>query len=407
MNMATTRRSVAATLCALGATSRAARAPRRRSTSTARRRRRSRSGGSPTPSTWRRSPTCSRATRCRRSHFVPDAKVLGFVNLSSSQTGSLVRMEQYETTAFAIAQTVTADPTTLTGCDAAAQDEADLRRAVPGRLRQARLPAPADRRREDGLMALLARDAETVAYPTRLAMVVQAMLLSPKFLFRPEIGDRSQQVAQGVPLTSWEMATRLSYFLTGTIPDAELAARGRRRAAADGGRDDQAGAPAADLAARAGAAGEVPHDVAGHRHHRRRWPRTRTRSRTSLRCSPTTWRRRPISSCARRCSRTGGTFADLMLADHTYVNGPLAEFYGLARRPDNADDWVPRAARHQPAGRPADAGVAAGDDGEGGSHRPGPARQVRAEPDPVPVGPAAAARDRGDVQAAGSQQDRA
>ena len=56
--------------------------------------------------------------------FVPDAKVLGFLNLSSSQTGSLVRMEQYEAAAFAIAQTVTADPTTLTGCDAAAQDEA-------------------------------------------------------------------------------------------------------------------------------------------------------------------------------------------------------------------------------------------------------------------------------------------
>ena len=59
--------------------------------------------------------------------FVPDAKVLGFINLSSSQTGSLVRMEQYETAAFGIAQTVTADPTTLTGCDAAAQDEATLR----------------------------------------------------------------------------------------------------------------------------------------------------------------------------------------------------------------------------------------------------------------------------------------
>ena len=34
--------------------------------------------------------------------FVPDPKVLGFVNLSSSQTGSLVRMEQYEAAAFSI-----------------------------------------------------------------------------------------------------------------------------------------------------------------------------------------------------------------------------------------------------------------------------------------------------------------
>ena len=48
-------------------------------------------------------------------------------------------------------------------------------------------------------MALLARDAETVAYPTRLAMVVQAMLLSPKFLFRAEIGDRSHAGRAGHP----------------------------------------------------------------------------------------------------------------------------------------------------------------------------------------------------------------
>ena len=44
----------------------------------------------------------------------------------------------------------------------------------------------------DGLMALLARRRGHRRLPTRLAMVVQAMLLSPKFLFRPEIGDRAQ-----------------------------------------------------------------------------------------------------------------------------------------------------------------------------------------------------------------------
>ncbi len=59
----------------------------------------------------------------------------------------------------------------------------------------------------------------------------------------------------------------------------------------------------------------------------------------------------------------------------------------------------------EPARRAADAGVAAGDDGEAGSHRSGPARQVRAQSDPVPVGEPAVARDRGDVQAAGPEQD--
>src|SRR6185369_9517810 len=37
----------------------------------------------------------------------------------------------------------------------------------------------------------------------------------------------------------------------------------------------------------------------------------------------------------------GGTFASLMLSDHTYVNGPMAEFYGIqGPGPEDADDWV-------------------------------------------------------------------
>ena len=155
--------------------------------------------------------------------FVPDPKVLGFVNLSSSQTGSLVRMEQYESAAFSISQTVAADPTTLTGCDAAAQDEASCVGPYLDDFGKRAYRRPLTATERSGLLALLAANADTIDYPTRLAMVVQAVLMSPKFLFRPEIGDRAHAVAQGIPLTSWEMATRLSYFLTGTIPDAELA----------------------------------------------------------------------------------------------------------------------------------------------------------------------------------------
>src|SRR3954462_3179868 len=157
-------------------------------------------------------------------HFVPDAKVLGFLNLSSSQSGSLVRMEQYESTAFGIAQTVTADPTTLTGCDAAAQGEAACVGPYLADFGKRAYRRPLTGAETDGLLALLARDEGTVDYPTRLANVVQAMLLSPKFLFRPEVGDPSREGPQGIPLTSWEMAARLSYFLTGSTPDAELAA---------------------------------------------------------------------------------------------------------------------------------------------------------------------------------------
>ena len=79
--------------------------------------------------------------------FVPDAKVLGFLNLSSSQTGSLVRMEQYEAAAFAIAQKVTADPTDADRLRRRRAGRGVVRRAVPRRFRQARVPASAHRRR--------------------------------------------------------------------------------------------------------------------------------------------------------------------------------------------------------------------------------------------------------------------
>jgi hypothetical protein len=269
--------------------------------------------------------------------FVPDPKVLGFVNLSSSQTGSLVRMEQYEAAAFSISQTVAADPTTLTGCDAAAQDETSCVGPYLDDFGKRAYRRPLTATERDGLLALLARDTETIDYPTRLAMVVQAVLMSPKFLFRPEIGDRAHETAQGVPLTSWEVATRLSYFLTGTIPDAELA-----------------GAADADLL-------RSPDDVLK----QARRLMTSPRAQTQLVKFHRMWLGTDtVSSLAKEehafpdfnpllayymgketdtfLGKTlfdnRGTYAQLLLSDYTYVNGPLADFYGLPA-PGPNDDW--------------------------------------------------------------------
>jgi hypothetical protein len=272
--------------------------------------------------------------------FVPDPKVLGFVNLSSSQTGSLVRMEQYEAAAFSIAQTVTADPTTLTGCDAAAQSEAACVGPFLADFGKRAYRRPLTAAEQDNLMGLLSRD-ESLAYPTRLAMVVQAMLLSPKFLFRAEIGDRSKRSAQGVPLTSWEIAARLSYFLTGTIPDAELAG------AADAGTlttQDEVIKQARRLLTSDRAQAQL---VKFHM----MWLGTDTVSSLAknMNAYPTFhpllayYMAKETDQFLRKTLFVeGGTFASLMLSDHTYVNGPMAEFYGIqGPGPDNTDEWVP------------------------------------------------------------------
>jgi hypothetical protein len=268
-------------------------------------------------------------------NFVPDPKVLGFTNLSSSQTGSLVHMEQYESVAQAIAQTVAADPTTLTGCDAAAQGEAACAGTYLSDLGKRAYRRPLTGAEQDALMALLANNAGAVDYPTRLTLVVQAMLLSPKFLFRPEVGDVSRTGAQGVPLTSWELAARLSYFLTGSIPDPELAA------AADSG------------------ALSSPDELVT----QARRLMTSTRSQTQLVQFHMQWLGTDtVSALAKDMNafpdfnpllayymgketdtflrkslfENGGTYAELLLADFTYANGPLAQFYGVPG-PDPTD----------------------------------------------------------------------
>jgi hypothetical protein len=68
-----------------------------------------------------------------------------------------------------------------------------------------------------------------------LAVVITAMLQSPHFLYRVELGQAAAG-AREAPLTDWEIAARLSYLLQNTMPDQELleAARtGRLRAPED------------------------------------------------------------------------------------------------------------------------------------------------------------------------------
>ena len=234
-------------------------------------------------------------------------------------------------------------------------------------------------------------------------MVVQAVLLSPKFLFRPEIGDRSQEVAQGVPLTSWEMAARLSYFLTGSIPDPELAA-------------------AAD-ADKLRSSDEVVEQA--------RRLLTSPRAQTNLVRIHLQWlgtdtivvagqgrgRVPRLQSAARvlHGEGDGPVPAQDAVREQRHVRGPAAGRLHLRqraaggvlrrRRAGRPTELGARPAGSEQARGAADAGVAAGDDGEAGSHRSGAPRQVRPQADPVPVGESAAAGDRGDVQAAGSEQD--
>jgi len=62
------------------------------------------------------------------------------------------------------------------------------------------------------------------ALPERVDLLVASMLMSPQFLFRPEIGESDIAFPGIIPLTDYEIATRMSLLIWASAPDDELLA---------------------------------------------------------------------------------------------------------------------------------------------------------------------------------------
>src|SRR4030095_14716906 len=96
------------------------------------------------------------------------------------------------------------------------------RKVLTSLVRRAyRRPArPADVEDLVSLMASAQKRGES--FDQALGLAVQAVLVSPDFLFRIEKGRAAADGQPGRLLTDHELASRLSYFLWASAPDDEL-----------------------------------------------------------------------------------------------------------------------------------------------------------------------------------------
>lgn len=76
----------------------------------------------------------------------------------------------------------------------------------------------------DDLVALERNIRASFPFETSLASVIEAMLQTPDFLYRPEFGVPDTTYPNLRRPTGYEMATRLSYLFWGTVPDETLLA---------------------------------------------------------------------------------------------------------------------------------------------------------------------------------------
>ena len=154
------------------------------------------------------------------SGFSPDEKV-GPFDANVLAPPSEVMLEDYMQAAESLAAKAVEDIAALTGCgDTLGTDAcADTFIEAFG-TRAYRRPLAADQ--AERLRAVYQAGKALDGFAHGIELVVRAALQSPFFLYRVEVGAPIADAPGIAELDGWEIASRLSYFLWDSMPDAEL-----------------------------------------------------------------------------------------------------------------------------------------------------------------------------------------
>ena len=157
--------------------------------------------------------------------FPPEEIGNGFGNDANALTVSRLLAEQYVSAAKGIAERLLADTARYAatlGCDPASAEDACAQSFIEtfGARAYRRSLSSAEK---DRLWALYEQmRGLSLDFNVAIGAVVQAMLQAPAFLYRVEFGVPIADTTSVVRVDHFEMASRLSYFLWGTMPDALL-----------------------------------------------------------------------------------------------------------------------------------------------------------------------------------------
>jgi len=156
----------------------------------------------------------------------PEEEVAGFNNQAAALTTSDLLIEQYMKVAEDVAvRAVQNLGALIPGCDPGVDgaDSCATQFIDDFGMRAFRRPLTlTESTRYKGLFDSAVEDPDLGRFEDGIQMVIEAVLQSPSFLYRAELGEETPVEGDIVPFTSWEMATKLSYMLWNTMPDEEL-----------------------------------------------------------------------------------------------------------------------------------------------------------------------------------------
>lgn len=152
--------------------------------------------------------------------FGADTVVNGFDNNASALVVSPLLADQIRTAAEEIAAAAFANPSSVVPCDPVATGEAACAALFVDTFGERAFRRPLTDDDSARYLALYGAVAAEDGFWKGAETVVSAMLQSPHFLYRTELGGAPKDGV--VTLTPHEIASELSYLFWGTMPDDEL-----------------------------------------------------------------------------------------------------------------------------------------------------------------------------------------
>jgi hypothetical protein len=260
----------------------------------------------------------------------PEQKGNGFSNDAAVITTTRLLVDAYSSTAAAIAKLATGDATALAkatkNCDPKKTSEDACAEQFINDFGSRAFRRALDTDEHDAMTAVYKAGKAGGAYADGISAVIEMVLQSPQYLYKVELGTPSANPAVARP-TSAEMATRLSYLLWGSIPDDALNAAAKA---------DQL-TTREQISAQATRMLDDPraHGVITYFHDRLLGIDGLDTMQRDATAFPTYT---PALGAAFRLETEtflddlvfqGGDFATMFTAKHTFMNGALAQFYGV------------------------------------------------------------------------------
>jgi hypothetical protein len=258
----------------------------------------------------------------------PETSIDGFYNNADVQTPTAALVEDYATAAEAASAEAVAKVSTLAGC---AATDAGCGATFIQNFGALAFRRPLTSDEQSRYLAFYDQELQGTDEAVALRLVAYAMLQSPQFLYVPEFGEPGATPANGaVPLSPYELATRLSLFLLDSIPDSQLLA-----AAAAGtlSTPDQIDTQARRLLA-------TPRARAAIANFGEQWLDLEHLDLPSVAKDPTAFPQwNPALESAMHTEVDmfvtsnildgDGKLSSLLTSNQTWVNGPLASIYGI------------------------------------------------------------------------------